>query len=170
MYDSFAGMMNDEKRSSLFKELKAKMGFGEGHGDEEEQENNDHRGNKMRGNKNAKKERRNIILGWMHNGTTVRTCNGGGARRIEVPNKALKPELVDIGKATFSFGLEQKGNLNDLQFDILDYSRCSMPDNTSVDEIYRSLKLSGYLRFYLASATLGAPATAALGVPATDSL
>lgn len=45
---------------------------------------------KLRGNKILQKLRRKIELGWMHNGKHVRSSNGGGSRKIELPRDAKK--------------------------------------------------------------------------------
>lgn len=55
----------------------------------------------LRGNKNAQKLRRKIELGWMHNGKHVRSSNGGGSRKIELPRDAKKADILKVAKEIF---------------------------------------------------------------------
>ena len=71
---------------SLFKELKRKMGIKT---EDEDEATGTSTGrstststNKHVGNTRAKKKARNIKLGWIHEGKTVRLRTGGGSRTV----------------------------------------------------------------------------------------
>lgn len=109
-------------------------------------------GDKLAGNKNASKETKTIYLGWINDGKTVRLKRGGGCRKVIVPKNIKKDELITESKYIFADGIKDIGDIDkDFNYDILDYTRCSMPDNLSVADIYEKSNVVGYVRFYLSS-------------------
>lgn len=55
----------------------------------------------LRGNKNAQKRNRKIELGWMHVCKHVRTSNGGGSCKIELPRESKKADILKEAKDFF---------------------------------------------------------------------
>lgn len=76
------------RKAALFDKLRSKM--------------------KLQTKGNAQKLRRKIELGWMHNGKHVRSSNGGGSRKIELPREAKKADILKEAKEIFSLMVNQK--------------------------------------------------------------
>lgn len=137
------------KRQSLFEELRSKMGLPSSRAESSEEPSVSLLGKV--GNKNASKKSRNIYLGWIHESKTMRMKSGGGSRKVTVQKTCTKSELIAAAEEIFKHGISLKGDPNSFRFDILDFSRCSMPDDISVAEIYEQTQPAGYIRFYLST-------------------
>lgn len=97
---------------------------------------------------------RQIELGWLHYDVDgrlrqVRTKQGGGTRKVDVPKRANKMYILEKGVALFFVnGVSSKGKKEEFDFDLLDFQQNPFTLDLTVEEM---LKISGFskLRFYV---------------------
>ncbi|KAB0800572.1 hypothetical protein PPYR_06312 [Photinus pyralis] len=104
---------------------------------------------------NSEKSTRNIEMGWLHEDgnkiVQVRSKKGGGTRKLTVEKSAMKQELIEAAqKVFFPNGFSPKGNIEDFDFDLLDFKHNEYPPDISISQILNSTKVK-VLRFYLKS-------------------
>ncbi|XP_061733753.1 uncharacterized protein LOC133536974 [Nerophis ophidion] len=82
----------------------------------------------------------------------VRTRKGGGTRNLSVQKSVTMGELLEtVGKCLlFANGHSSKGLIEDLEFDICDYSHSPVPREVAVGQLYEQTKLK-MLRVYTAT-------------------
>jgi hypothetical protein len=112
------------------------------------------------GNRNATKEKRQIVMGWLHRDSydkpymQIRMKRGGGSRKLHVSKDATKKELADQGTALFfENGQSLLGPLSDMEVNVDDFRMNTLDSSSTVKELYDKLKLP-LLRFYLATTSL----------------
>ncbi|XP_031356742.1 uncharacterized protein LOC116180756 isoform X1 [Photinus pyralis] len=94
-------------------------------------------------------------MGWLHEDgnkiVQVRSKKGGGTRKLTVEKSAMKQELIEAAqKVFFPNGFSPKGNIEDFDFDLLDFKHNEYPPDISISQILNSTKVK-VLRFYLKS-------------------
>ena len=98
------------------------------------------------GNKAGEKSTRRIEIGWLHfdkdGYQQVRTRNGGGTRHETLDKTATVAQILDMGKGLFfPNGLSPKGRVEDMEFDVCDFKRNTVPLNHTVGQLYQDTKL-----------------------------
>lgn len=144
------------RKAALFDKLRSKMKL-QTKGNCDESDANSSRPTRsfnLRGNKNAQKLRRKIELGWMHNGKHVRSSNGGGSRKIELPRDAKKADILEVAKEIFFPNGQSKKNilLTAVSCNVLDFAQTEFEDKISIAEMYDTVKM-GMLCFHLCTKT-----------------
>ena len=103
------------------------------------------------------KSTRNVEIGWIHDdgkgAKQVRTKQGGGTRKTQLPTDAGLKAIVEEGQELFfPGGISPKGPVSDFQFEVWDFKQNRLTDETcqSIGIMYMTAKLS-MLRFYIAT-------------------
>lgn len=96
------------------------------------------------GNTFATKVTRRVEMGWLNfdRGTyhQMRTTNGGGTRHLSVQKSITMGELLQIGKDLFfPNGQSFISSVEDLDFDIRDYSHNAVSPELTVAHLYEKL-------------------------------
>lgn len=100
------------------------------------------------GNKNAKKDKKQIEVGWINDGKQVRTPRGGGTRKLQLPKDSIKENVMEeIVPLFFPNGKSPVGRIHDFKFSLADFSQREITTET-IGELYLAAKMTT-LRLYL---------------------
>jgi hypothetical protein len=109
----------------------------------------------LSGNSNAKKSTRKIELGWLNFDNNsykqVKTANGGGTRKIDIPKHAGRDDILKEAKTKFfPNGTSKLGSSEDFEFEIRDFSERVLDSDDTIGDLYEKTGLS-ILRFYMST-------------------
>ncbi|KAL3861531.1 hypothetical protein ACJMK2_007560 [Sinanodonta woodiana] len=109
------------------------------------------------GNINAKKVQRRLEVGWLdfdpvtESYKQVKTASGGGTRQLKLDLHITMAELLETAKILFfPNGESMQGKLDEFTFDISDFSKCSISQEKTLEEVYNETKMK-LLRVYMAT-------------------
>ena len=157
-----SGASDQEKRkSTLLERLRRKMKTRHTERDADDVDGDDEDtsegrvSRKLRGNINAKKEKRRIVVGWIviKNGKSkqVRMQNGGGTRKLTMDRDATGEDiLLEAKRLFFPGGKSPRGQEREFEFELWDFAENKIPAKNTINDIYESTKV-GIVRVYLAS-------------------
>ncbi|KAL3875921.1 hypothetical protein ACJMK2_033825 [Sinanodonta woodiana] len=100
------------------------------------------------GNINAKKVQRRLEVGWLdfdpvtESYKQVKTASGGGTRQLKLDLHITMAELLETAKILFfPNGESMRGKLDEFTFDISDFSKCSISQEKTLEEVYNETKM-----------------------------
>lgn len=79
---------------------------------------------------------RQIEIGWIHDGKQVRTKCGGGTRKVNLPKKSTKSDIIKSAcELFFPNGISKKVHLSDMELDLTDFSFNVIGPKTTLEKI-----------------------------------
>ena len=117
----------------------------------------------LSGNKNAKKQKRRVDIGWLHiddenNLKQVKGKKGGGTRSVTVDVCTTISDLLDQAVALFfPAGKSSMGTVDEFSFTMRKFDQTEVDSTTSVKDLYESTAFR-LLHLYLCSKTVNIPA------------
>lgn len=115
------------------------------------------------GNKAGEKSSRRVEIGWLHFNENrlyqVRTKCGGGTRQVVVEKGTTVGQILQMGKDLFfPQNISTKGRAEDFTFDICDFKRKKLSQDSTVGYLYEETRLK-IIRFYICTKELKSEAS-----------
>ena len=117
----------------------------------------------LSGNKNSKKLKRRVDIGWLHsddknNLKQIRQKKGGGTRSVAVDVSTTVNDLLDQAVTLFfPAGKSSMGTVDEFSFTMRKFDQTEVDSTTSVKDLYESTAFR-LLHLYLCSKTVNIPA------------